>query len=97
MALRVLREVSGEDSQRLDRAFRLTTSRPPNDDERHAMLEFLASQRQRISEGWLNPREILTGDPSKLATLPDGATPQDAAAWTLAARVLFNLDATITK
>lgn len=97
MALRVLREVSGEDSQRLDRAFRLTTSRPPNDDERHAMLEFLASQRQRISDGWLNPREIITGDPSKLATLPDGATPQDAAAWTLAARVLLNLDATITK
>jgi hypothetical protein len=29
--------------------------------------------------------------------VPAGATPQDAAAWTLVSRVLLNLDETITK
>jgi hypothetical protein len=51
----------------------------------------------RLAEGWLNPRDIATGDPAKLPELPAGATPQDAAAWTMAARVLLNLDETITK
>ena len=32
-----------------------------------------------------------------LPGLPENATPQDAAAWTLAARVLLNLDETLTK
>jgi hypothetical protein len=54
------------------------------------------SRRQRLAEGWLNPRDIATGDPSRLPDLPAGATPQDAAAWTLAARVLLNLDETLS-
>ena len=40
---------------------------------------------------------LATGDPAKLPTLPEGATPQDAAAWTLVARVLLNLDETLSK
>jgi hypothetical protein len=64
--------------------------------ERQTLSRFLGSQRQRLAEGWLNPREILTGDPGKLKELPNGVTPQDAAAWTLAARVLLNLDETIS-
>ncbi len=96
-ALRVLRESPGDDVKRLERAYRLATSRFPSPQEQSAMLEFLASQRKRLADGWLNPREIVTGDPSKMANLPDGVTPQDAAAWTLAARVILNLDATMTK
>jgi mono/diheme cytochrome c family protein len=97
LALRVLRESPGDDVQRLQRAYRLATSRLPNAQEQNAMLEFLVLQRKRLADGWLNPREIVTGDPAKMATLPDGVTPQDAAAWTLAARVILNLDATMTK
>jgi hypothetical protein len=61
------------------------------------MLSLLSSQRKRLAEGWLNIREVATGDAAKLPELPPGATPQDAAAWTLVARVLLNLDETITK
>jgi hypothetical protein len=57
----------------------------------------LQSRRRRLAEGWLNPREIATGDAGRLPDLPAGATPQDAAAWTLAARVLLNLDETLSK
>ena len=45
----------------------------------------------------LSARDISTGDPSKLPELPPGTNPQDAAAWTMAARVLLNLDETISK
>ncbi|WP_010584914.1 DUF1553 domain-containing protein [Schlesneria paludicola] len=96
-ALRVLREAGPNDVDRASYAFFLCTSRPPNADEQAAILDLLQSRRQRIAEGWLNPREITTGDPAKLPELPSAATPQDAAAWTLTARVLLNLDETITK
>ena len=61
------------------------------------MLAFLQSQRQRLADGWLDPREIASGDPDKLPALQAGTTPQDAAAWTLVSRVLLNLDETVTK
>lgn len=97
LALRVLREGGGDDASRANHAFFLCTSRQPTAAEREAVLTLLQSRRQRLAEGWLNVREIATGDPSRLPELPTGATPQDAAAWTLAARVLLNLDETITK
>jgi hypothetical protein len=103
LAMRILKEVHATDGdseleiRRLHRAFLLTTSRLPSSSEQQTLLQFLASQRKRLADGWLNPREILTGDPAKLNALPEGATPQDAAAWTLVSRVILNLDATITK
>jgi mono/diheme cytochrome c family protein len=97
LALRVLREAGTSDAERADYAFFLCTSRRPATPERDAILNLLQSRRQRLAEGWLNPREVATGDPAKLPELPAGATPQDAAAWTMAARVLLNLDETISK
>jgi len=96
-ALRILKESEANDPRRLERAFLLAVSRKPTAAEQDALLQFLASQRQRLADGWLNPREIVTGDPAKLGELPPGATPQDAAAWTLAARILLNLDETMSK
>ncbi len=97
LALRVLAEGGVTDATRIQYAFRLCTSRIPSTDEQASLLKLLAGQRQRIADGWLNARELTTGDSSKLPTLPLGATPQDAAAWTIVARVLLNLDETITK
>ncbi|MGQ0637391.1 MAG: PSD1 and planctomycete cytochrome C domain-containing protein [Planctomycetaceae bacterium] len=97
LALRVLREGGADDTSRADYAFFLCTSRHPDERERNAVLELLQSRRQRLAEGWVNAREIATGDAAQVPKLPEGATPQDAAAWTLAARVLLNLDETISK
>ncbi len=97
LALRVLKEGGNSDEQRIDRAFLLCTARKPTADERTVVLKMLTENRKQLADGWLNIREITTGDPTKLPTLPKGTTPQDAAAWTLAARVLLNLDETITK
>jgi mono/diheme cytochrome c family protein len=97
LALRVLREGGRDDAHRADYAFFLCTSRKPTTQERQSILELLQSRRQRLADGWLNPREVATGDPGRLPELPAETTPQDAGAWTLTARVLLNLDETISK
>lgn len=97
LALRVLREGGPDDTLRIDYALLLCVARPARPAERETLLALLQSTRRRLAEGWLNPREITTGDPAKLPPLPDGTTPQDAAAWTVVARVLLNLDETVTK
>jgi mono/diheme cytochrome c family protein len=97
LALRVLREGGADDAKRIDCALLLCVSRPARPAERETLLALLQSTRKRLADGWLNPREVTTGDPAKLPALPDGATPQDAAAWTIVARVLLNLDETVSK
>ncbi len=97
LALRTLREGGADDDGRVERAFFLCTSRPPSADEKRELLAFLEAQRQRLAAGWLDAREIATGDPDTRPDLPAGTSPQDAAAWTLVARVLLNLDETVTK
>ncbi len=97
LALRVLKEAASNDAARADYAFLLCTSRTPTEAERNEILSLLKLQRQRIADGWLNPREVTTGDAAELPELPGESTPQDAAAWTLVARVLLNLDETISK
>jgi hypothetical protein len=97
LALRVLREGGEDDIRRIDYALALCVSRTARPAERETLLALLQSTRRRLAEGWLNPREVTTGDPAKLPGLPDGATPQDAAAWTIVARVLLNLDETLSK
>lgn len=97
LALRILREAGRDDKQRAEYAFLLCTSRKPSDEERAAIIDLVQSRRQKLAEGWLNPREISTGDPGKLPELPKETSPQDVGAWTLTARVLLNLDETISK
>lgn len=97
LALRLLRESSMDDRQRIELAYQLCMARLPSEEEQTVLMDLLESQRRRVAEGWLNPREIVTGLPDKLPDLPVGTTPQDAAVWTLAARVLLNLDETICK
>ncbi len=97
LALRVLREAGADDSQRADYAFLLCTARDPGPAERDEILSLLHSQRERLADGWLNAREVATGDATRMPALPPDTTPQDAAAWTLVSRVLMNLDETMTK
>jgi hypothetical protein len=93
----VLREGGSDDAKRCAYAFRLCTSREPTAREADEVMKLLKSQRQRIADGWLSPRELTTGDPAKLPEIPPGTTPTDAAAWTIVSRVLLNLDETVTK
>jgi hypothetical protein len=97
LALRTLREGGADDAGRIDHAFLLCTARRPTAEEKQELLAFLAAQRRRIADGWVAARDVAAGDGESLAGLPPGATPQDAAAWTLVSRILLNLDETVTK
>ena len=97
LALKILRDGGADDQARIRHAFSACTGRLPSGDETSTLLAFLDTQRRRIADGWLDSREVATGSSDTLPSLPAGATPQDAAAWTLVARVLLNLDETVSK
>ncbi len=96
-SLRILREAGKTDAERAAYAFRLCTGRTPKPAEIAEVLKLLESQKKRIADGWMSSRELTTGDAAKLPAIPDGATPTDAAAWTIVGRMLLNLDETLTK
>jgi hypothetical protein len=97
MAVRVLRESGKSDAERAAYAFRLCTSRTPRPEEVEEILRLYRAARERIAEGWLSPKEVATGDVTKMPELPQGASPAEPAAWTVVSRVLLNLDETVTK
>ena len=97
LALRTLREGGGSDGDRLTYAFRRCLTRMPTQAEKEELLSLLDRQRGRLAQGWVNPWDIAGFDQELRSTLPGDATPVQLAAWTTVARVLLNLDETITK
>ncbi len=97
LAQRVLREGGQNDAARVDHAFRLCTSRLPTIDERSALLKLLSSRRDRLKRGELKAGDIAFNPLTKPADIPPDATPNEIAAWSIVARVLLNLDETVTK
>ncbi len=82
-------EHDGTDAQRLDLMFRRCLTRAPSLVEREKLLSFYQTQLKRFSEGELKAGDLL--DQKKDNRL------NEQAAWTAVARVLLNLDETITK
>lgn len=97
LSLRILREGGDKDASRADYGIRLCTGRASQADERKALLDLIEKQRSRLADGWLSIDPVAFGEAAARPDLPEGTTPQDAAAWAIAARVLLNMDATLTK
>ncbi len=91
LARKTIEQGGATDSQRLEYAFRRVLSRKPSSVESSVLIDFLERQAKRFSNG--------EADPTKLVTVIKGSstTPAHLAAWTALARVLLNLDETITK
>jgi hypothetical protein len=92
LAARTLKH-AGDDAARLTHAFRLCVSRTPTIDELAVLTNVLAKERKRFAADDARP-EALVGD---LKAFPAPTTPAEAAAWASVARVLLNLDETLTK
>ncbi len=75
------------DAARLAYAFRRCTTREPGAADEETLQRFLDKQRTRIAAGELKPAEILEAEQADA----------ELAAWTLTARVMLNLDETITR
>ncbi len=97
LALRVWREGGATEADRIVHAYRLCTSRAPKPAEAEAVARLLADTRARLKRGELKAGDIAFSEMTKPADLPADATPADLAAWTIAARVILNLDETLTK
>ena len=90
LAARVLTEGPPNDGERVEYAFRLCLSRRPGPDERDRLLQLLADERSGRGQG--------TGGSEANTTNPaSGPAAEEKAAWTSVARVLVNLDETITR
>jgi mono/diheme cytochrome c family protein len=98
LARRILNHGGKTDLERLSYAFRCVLSRKPSQAESETLTNLLARQKTRIADGWINPWELATGKANAApSSLPDNTTPAQLAAYTTVARVLLNLDETITK
>jgi Protein of unknown function (DUF1553)/Protein of unknown function (DUF1549) len=97
LALRTLREGGPSDAERLVYAFRLCVARFPTALESAELLTLLAKEETTFARPDTKPWETAAHDPAHPPDLPAGVTPAQAAAWTVVARVLLNLDETITR
>ena len=93
---RAVLEGGKTDAERLAFAFRLCVSRTPTSDELAILSALLDKNRKRFAAGEANAAEVATGDKTPREN-PPGFTFADWGAYTLVARVLLNLDETVTK
>jgi hypothetical protein len=98
LAAKIVVEGGADDDQRLRYAVRRTLSRDPDADELQALSDFLVAQRKRFN-GEADPWPLITGkqDATAKLELPAGVNAPELATWTALARVVLNLDETITR
>ena len=94
LALRVCRQGGATERERVIYAFRLCTGRLPDADELHRLRDLVQTQEAFFSERTTAAITVAVADSKNL---PTEMNLHRLAAWTLAARVLLNLDETITK
>ena len=82
-------KASGGTDAKLNLLFRRCLTRPPSAKEQEKLTRFYETQLARLKEGKLKAEEILDSK--------DGEKLNETAAWASVARVLLNLDETITK
>jgi mono/diheme cytochrome c family protein len=94
MALRVWKNGGPDDRSRMIYAFRLCVSREPDQFETQKLLELLEDQKKHFDGNTAAAVQVAATDPNKI---PEGVDLHKVAPWTIVARVLLNMDETITK
>jgi len=79
----------GDAAARAELLFRRCLVRPPSPEERAKLVQFYETQLARYAGGELKAVDLVAAK--------EGETSNEQAAWTAVARVLLNLDETITK
>lgn len=101
LALKLARDVGTTDAEKLSTAVRRCLSRAPHSDELKLLQSFLDRQRQQFNREGRDPWPLVADGEIMKQTiskeLSGGTTPVELAAWTAVARVVLNLDETITK
>ncbi|MGE0887266.1 MAG: PSD1 and planctomycete cytochrome C domain-containing protein [Blastocatellales bacterium] len=94
LALRIWKEGGASDEDKMIYGFRLCTGRKPTDSELRKLLKLLADQRPLFDGHTASAVYVSSSD---LNNLPEDVDLHKIAPWTMVARVLLNLDETLTK
>ncbi|NOT63022.1 MAG: DUF1549 domain-containing protein [Acidobacteria bacterium] len=94
LAARINKEGGADDTAKIVYGYRLCTGRAPDQFERQQLLNLLWSQRSAFKGRTGAAVYVSSPDASKL---PLDADLSELAAWTMVARVMLNLDETITR
>ncbi|HEY6403612.1 MAG TPA: DUF1553 domain-containing protein, partial [Blastocatellia bacterium] len=94
LALRIWKNGGADDRSRLIYAFRLCVSREPDQFETQKLLGLLEDQKKYFDGNTSAAVHVTTMD---LNNIPEGVDLHKVAPWTVIARVLLNMDETITK
>ncbi|MBS1790376.1 MAG: PSD1 domain-containing protein [Acidobacteria bacterium] len=97
LALKMVSQGGATERQRAVYGFRRVLSRQPSEQELAELIGLFHRQKERLLAGELNAWNLATNDPDKPFALPKNVRMEELAAWTAVARVLLNLDETITK
>jgi hypothetical protein len=102
LAVRIVVDGGESDRERVTYAVRRCLAREPDDAELATLEGFLHQQRQRFTSHSADPWPLFSDsaspkDAAAIADLPGQVSPAELAAWTALARVVLNLDETITK
>jgi hypothetical protein len=97
LALKTLSDGGASDADRMSFAFRRCVSRAPSEQEMKSLLALLEKQKAHYAKNEQNALALIADNPMKPPKLPEGVKPAHTAAWTVVARVMLNLDETITK
>jgi hypothetical protein len=101
LAMEIVAQGGASDADRLAFAVKRCLSRDPSAEEVKTLQAFVDKQRERFSKPDADPMALMVDDDKHKdelkAKIPQGMTAADMATWTSLARVVLNLDETITK
>jgi hypothetical protein len=101
LAIEILAAGGSSDAERIAGTVRRCLAREPDDKELHVLQQFIDKQKLRFGENGRDPWPLIVDDKeskeSVTAQLPEGVKAADLAAWTALARVVLNLDETISR
>jgi hypothetical protein len=97
LALRAVQKDVKTDGERVEYVFRRCVARKPSAGETTELLKLLEEESEHFRRPDAKPWDLAAADPAAPPPLPAGTTPARLAAWTVVARVLLNLDETITR
>lgn len=94
LARRIVREGGKDTGARVRFGLSLVLSRVPTNEQERALVRLFESERAHYRERAEDARRLAS---EPLGALPDGWDPAEAAAWTVVANVLLNLDGVLSK
>ena len=96
-AVRKSLEGGKTDAERVAFAFKLCVGRAPTEQEAKVVLALQAKQAEKFGDPKADPWAVAVKSADDAKKLPNNATPAQLASWVAVARVMLNLDETISK